>query len=530
MTHTSATSNFTAHRSPRFTCSKNGSCLNQFLYLGLAGIFLLSNPLLFAQAANSAATVGQWQILANTLPLNPVHAAVMHNGKVLMIDASVGNAPIAAVWDPASQLATTFPATYAMFCNGMVVLPDGRPFVIGGTLHFGVPWTGLNKSSAYDPTAGTFTDQVSMTSGRWYPTGTVLSDGTVMAFSGQDENDNTNQTVEIFTPNSGTGSWSAPVAASWVPPLYPRQHLIPDGRIFYSGSSETSRFYDPTKQTWTQCCTTNFGQKRTQGTSVMLPLRPGNGYKAKIIIMGGSSSEDTNPATNTTETIDLSASSPKWVWGPNMSQPRIHLNATILPSGNILVTGGEQWSEDTTTASLNAELYHPNAGDANFNTFTSAGANSVPRAYHSNAILLPDATVILTGSNPPNVQYETRVELYQPAYLFTSTGKLATRPVISSVPTGSIGYNTTFSVQTPDASKILKVVLMRPSAPTHAFDMEQRLVGLPFTNPGTGSLTVTSPPNANVVPPGYYMLFILNKAGTPSLAQFVQLCPSTGCL
>jgi hypothetical protein len=136
----------------------------------------------------------------------------------------------------------------------------------------------------------------------------------------------------------------------------------------------------------------------------------------------------------------------------------------------------------------------------------------------------------LTGSNPPNVTYENRVELYKPAYLFKADGTLATRPVISSVPTASIGYNATFTVQSPDASKILKVVLIRPGAPTHAFDTEQRLVGLTFTSTPTGSLTVTSPPNAQIAPPGYYMLFILNKAGVPSVAQFVQLCPPTGCL
>jgi len=212
-----------------------------------------------------------------------------------------------------------------------------------------------------------------------------------------------------------------------------------------------------------------------------------------------------------------------------MAQPRIHPNATILPTGDVLVTGGEEWSEDTSTASLSAELYHANGSDPLYNTFTSAGTTSVPRAYHTNGILLPDATVITTGSNPPNVPYETRVELYQPPYLFKSDGTLANRPTISSVPTTSIGYSASFSVGTPNAANIQKVVLIRPGAPTHAFDMEQRLVGLSFTI-GNGTLTVTSPPNANVAPPGYYMLFVLNKAGVPSVAQFVQVCPTGGCL
>jgi hypothetical protein len=498
--------------------------------LGLAVLLLVTSQAIAQGARSNAATVGQWQILSNQLTLNPIHAAVMHTGKVLMIDGSNGRNPVAAIWDPVTQLAPTFPVSYPMFCNGMVVLADGRPFVIGGTLKFGQPFTGLNRASAYDPIAGTFTEQVPMARGRWYPTGTVLSDGTVMTFSGTDEWDVTNNTVEIFTPNSGTGAWSTAVTANWVPPLYPRMTLLPDGRIFYSATTATSKFYDLTTQTWTNCCTTNFGANRTQSTTVLLPLRSSNGFAPKVMIMGGTSSEDTAPATNTTEIIDLSVSKPAWVYGPNMSQPRIHLNSTILPTGNVLVTGGEEWSENTTTASLNADLYHANVGDPNYNTFTSAGANSVPRAYHSNAMLLPDATVILTGSNPPNVPYETRVELYQPAYLFNADGTMATRPVITRAPTTSIRYNTSFTIQTPNAAQVATVVLMRPGTPTHAFNMDQRLIGVQFKSTTSGSLTIASPPNADVAPPGYYMLFILNKAGVPSVAQFVQFCPTSGCI
>ena len=80
-------------------------------------------------------------------------------------------------------------------------------------------------------------------------------------------------------------------------------------------------------------------------------------------------------------------------------------------------------------------------------------------------------------------------------------------------------------MQTPDAANIASVVLVRPGTPTHAFDMEQRLVGLSYTV-GSGVLNVTSPPNGNIAPPGYYMLFVLNSAGVPSVARFVRLSAS----
>jgi hypothetical protein len=98
------------------------------------------------------------------------------------------------------------------------------------------------------------------------------------------------------------------------------------------------------------------------------------------------------------------------------------------------------------------------------------------------------------------------------------------------VPSGVVHYNTAFEVQTPEASSIKSVVLIRPAGVTHAFNMEQRLVGLNFTNTAAGVLTVTSPPNDKIAPPGYYLLFILNSAGVPSVARFVQFCPSSGCL
>src|SRR5262249_61810910 len=96
------------------------------------------------------------------------------------------------------------------------------------------------------------------------------------------------------------------------------------------------------------------------------------------------------------------------------------------------------------------------------------------------------------------------------------------RPPISGVSSPSIGYGNTFQIFTPDAESIGSVVLIRPGAPTHAFDMDQRMVKMSFTS-GSGMLTATAPPNGNVAPPGYYMLFVLNSAGVPSVATFVQL-------
>src|SRR5438105_496302 len=168
------------------------------------------------------------------------------------------------------------------------------------------------------------------------------------------------------------------------------------------------------------------------------------------------------------------------------------------------------------TASLNADLYDPGTS-----SFSSAGANAYARLYHSVALLLPDATVWFAGGNPQRGAYEQHMEIDKPAYLFNANGTAATRPTIASVPS-TIAWGGQFTVSTPDAANISSVVLVRPGAPTHAFDMDQRLVGMSFSK-GSGTLTVTAPPNGNIAPPGYYMLFLVNSSGVPSVAKFTKL-------
>ena len=468
---------------------------------------------------------GQWSTQSTQMPINPVHAALLRNGKILVIAGS-GNCPPsqagcpagapygssnssgAGVYDPVAGTFTQLTLSWDMFCNGMVVLPDGRPFINSGTIQYD-PFFGSLKSSIFDPSTNAFTDVQNMAHGRWYPTLTTLGDGRVMTFSGLTETGNTNTTVEIYTVGSG---WSTPVDAGWTPPLYPRMHLLPNGKVFYSGSGTSSALFNPSTLTWTRnVATTNYSGQRTYGTSVLLPLTPANNYDPKVMIMGGNS-----PATATTEIIDLNAATPKWTTGPSMSQARIEMNAVILPTGRVLALGGSINDEDTSTLSLNADLYNPAT-----NTFSSAGANSFQRLYHSVALLLPDATVWVAGGNPTRGSYARQMEIYKPAYLFNSSGGAATRPSISSAPS-SIGWGNTFTVQTPDAANISSVVLVRNGSVTHAFNMDQRLVGMSFTA-GTGALAVTAPPNGNIAPPGWYMLFLLNSAGVPSVATFVQL-------
>ncbi len=494
-----------------------------FGYLLLLTVFMLGA--LVPEAWSQANVKGQWSVASYTMPINPIHTALLRNGKILVVAGS-GNCPPsqsgcpsgapygpanssgALLLDPASGSITQFTNSWDLFCNSMTVLADGRVFINGGTIQYD-PFYGQPKSTIFDPSNNSFTDTQNMAHGRWYPTVITLGDGRVLTWSGINESGSTDSAVEIYTVGTG---WSTQYGAPFTPPLYPRLHLLPNGKVFYSGWGRVSALFDPSNTTWTQnVATTVYGGTRTYGSAVLLGLTPANGYDPKVMILGGNS-----PATATTEIIDMGAGSPKWVSGPSMSQPRIEMNAVLLPNGKVLALGGSTNDEDTGSLSLNADLYDPAP-----NTFSSAGANASQRLYHSVALLLPDATVWLAGGNPSRGTYNHSVEIYQPAYLFQSNGTLATRPSISNAP-ASISYGSPFTVQTPDAANISSVVLMKNGSVTHAFNMDQRLVGVSFTA-GSGSLTVTGPPSGNIAPPGYYMLFLLNSAGVPSVATMVNL-------
>jgi hypothetical protein len=414
------------------------------------------------------------------------------------------------VWDPKAQTIKTFKLAWDMFCNGMVVLPDGRPFVLGGTIKYD-NFLGEPRTSAFDPATEKFVDQPKMSGGRWYPTGTVLGDGRVLVYSGlNDTNGATNHTVQIW---NGHAWIPAGTSFSGVP-LYPREHVLPNGKVFESGSNRESKIYDPTTHLFATVATTILDRNRDYGTSVLLPLTPANGFKPKVMILGGG-----GPTTETTELIDLSASPLQWVQGPPMVKPRIQLNATLLPNGKVLVSGGSVQDEDNGTAVKEAQLYDPDA-----NSFASASTMEFPRLYHSNTMLLPDATVVALGGNPVRKVYQAEIEIYSPPYLFNPDGTPAKRPTIAAAPTGAIGYGTSFRVRTPDAKSIKSVVLIRAGAVTHAFDMDQRMVGLTFSVvPGLNALSVKAPASGNLAPPGYYLLFLLNDKGVPSVAHFVRL-------
>lgn len=117
------------------------------------------------------------------------------------------------------------------------------------------------------------------------------------------------------------------------------------------------------------------------------------------------------------------------------------------------------------------------------------------------------------GAGAPS---ERNAEIFSPPYLFAGP-----RPTIVSAP-GTVSYNTTFAVESPEASSIVKISLIRLGSVTHAFDLNQRYRTLSFASSGT-TLTVSAPTDRNRTPPGHYMLFLVDGNGVPSVAKILRV-------
>jgi hypothetical protein len=475
------------------------------------------------------------------MPVNPISASLLPDGKVLIVAGSENDAKNnsvgaesyrGAVWDPNGTTegsVTVKNLTYDVFCSGTASLPDGRQLIVGGTSDYS--FTGESRASIFNPDTEVFVQSQNMANGRWYATATTLGDGRIMAMSGLTSTGGTNTTVEIYDLRNGGAGWNAPTNVPFTPPLFPRLTLLPNGTVFYTGqgsggSNANSWTFNPATGAWTMSAATTVN--RTYGSAVILPLLPPN-YTPRVMNFGGGS-----PATSSTEIIDLSSNNPSWSPGPNMSTGRIQMNAVILPNGTVLAEGGSVNNESPDTPGKTADLYDPTS-----NTMHSGGTAAYSRLYHSTALLLPDATVVSMGSNPgARGSYQAAIEIYTPPYLFDANDHLITtaRPSITAISpaSGMVGYNSPLAVNYTSNSAISSAVLVHPGSVTHAFDMEQRLIGLcgpapeqPNCSGANGVINFTTPPNSNIAPPGYYMLFLLDSAGVPSKAAFIQLTPYT---
>lgn len=229
---------------------------------------------------------------------------------------------------------------------------------------------------------------------------------------------------------------------------------------------------------------------------------------------------------NLTSWIDMnnpSSTNGEWELVDEMVNAKERHNLVMLPDGKILAIGGQLDGEPYDIPIMAAEWFDPA-----LQTWEALAVMNRPRGHHSTAVLLGDGRVLACGGDdhfdPTEFETSESAEIFSPPYLFVAGGGEAPRPVIGFAPT-VVQYGQEFTVVMTFAGTqpIAKVSFLRLGAVTHGFDQNQRYVPLDFQVIDAATLAVQAPANANLAPPGYYMLFVVSQDGVPSVAKYVQL-------
>jgi Galactose oxidase-like, Early set domain/Glyoxal oxidase N-terminus len=371
--------------------------------------------------------------------------------------------------------------------------------------------------------------------------------------------------------------------------LFPFQHVLPSGEVFIH-FKRTTVLFNPATSEMVRVAARNASSKQTgrtqhpysrtgggPGTCVLLPLVPTFEARAgavtypaaRILILGGGTAEkepepsdptddevrpedgttgyhlhSSTPATNTAEILDFASPDPQWRYTKEpMQHPRVIVDSVLLPNGRVLVVGGGRFGQSggllahftstetggTPDKGATDPVMEPELFDPETETWETLCPKPVKRLYHTSALLLPDARVLVAGHDgalnmPPYDSSQYGLEVFSPPYLFGPDGKPALRPVVVEAP-DSARLAARFGIRVSAASAIRSIVLIRQSCTTHQINSDQRFVGLAIVGAGEDRHEVQMPAAAGITPPGYYMLFAVDAAGVPSVAHWLRVTP-----
>ncbi|MGL5816777.1 MAG: galactose oxidase-like domain-containing protein [Phycicoccus sp.] len=472
-----------------------------------------------------------------------------------------------AVFDVAARDATRIASpTTDVFCSGHAFIADGRLLIAGGTeawggadaggpggghghLHgnFGghrACWVFNRDRRSWDRVADLgFQRGPGRGGGRWYPTVVTLPSGDVAAFDGHpsrtSDNWHENDLPERYSASADTWTWypnrlhfeHPSLPGNW----YPRGNLVTGGRIFFTSRlGGRCRLFDPSTGTLDPVEIASPGGRYDVGwdySTIALPMVPADGYRSRIMALN-----DTQPRY---VDLDLAAGTPTWRAAGTRQSPmntrrRAFSCPVYLPTGEIFVSGGIDGGDDD-DAVLQPEVFTPGI-DWSTRAYTGAGIGTwrtvaepaqKARNYHSVALLLPDGSVFVAGSNidgangDPATVAQRNIEIYEPSW-FGDPG----RPRIAASPRHATpaDESLTFTMATAaQAASVQRVALVRCGSVTHSGDFDHRYVVLSFEVDGA-QVIASLPGDSSVTPPGYYLLWAVTASGLPcQVAPFIRI-------
>jgi YVTN family beta-propeller protein len=474
-----------------------------------------------AQVPGDASVKGMWGQLYDW-PIIPIHSALMPDGRVMSFGSRADGQSTGFfsvdVWDNAGNpnvghLSIANGTGADLFCSSQLLLPPtsttGMPslFIAGGDVWTGTgnSFVGNNRSTVFNAADNVLQRGSDMGQPRWYSSSITLVTGEtyVQGGFGGAETPEVRQLDGTFRRLTGANTsfllWS-----------YPRNYVMPDSRVF--GYDFEGRLYFVNTDGVGSLAAKNILPLQYFGAGTSAMFRPG-----RILQVGGNS--------NATAIIDVTSGAPVFTPTQSISTVRKLMTATLLADGQVLVTGGSPVWNELAGANKNAEVWNPTTGQ-----WTAGAEGAKERLYHSTALMLPDATVMVGGGGAPapngaDPAGERNVQIYYPPYLFTAGGARATRPVITSTPDW-LEIAKTFTLRTTGSGGVSRVTLVKTGSVTHGWNFDQRFIELTFARTavaGGSVLTVNSPSRAGEATPGYYMLFVFDDAGVPSEAKILRM-------
>ncbi|RZA23951.1 MAG: DUF1929 domain-containing protein [Proteobacteria bacterium] len=478
--------------------------------------------------------IGAW---GPVLPWNliGIHAVLMPDKKVLTFGSNSRGDQGADmeydVWDPSLgtglESHTLLPnqTRTDIFCGAQLLLADsGLALISGGDIP-GAVQQGNFDTNTFDTSTNRLTkSSYQMAYGRWYPTLTTLPTGEVIVQGGSNNGfaGSGVLTPEIFNTKTGWrslfGAYSDYAYGNdfnrW---WYPRSWVLNDGRLF--SISGPAMYFVDYKDHGAIYPVGDFTGPNKGATSTAVMFEPG-----RILQVGGgewANFEGQGMAgAKEASIIDLNGLFPTVTPAAPMHFHRHWATSTILPDGQILVTGGTALNA---TMGGDGPSYWPEIYNPKTNAWTVLAPEAHVRTYHSSALLLPDATVISMGGGAPGPATNLNAQILNPPYLFNGSD-LASRPSYT-LPDSSTGYGRSLAVNYQSDRPIERVTLVKTGAVTHSFNQDQRFVELSFTQGWGNTLSVTMPENSNIATPGFYLLFLIDSAGVPSKAEILRFLP-----
>jgi YVTN family beta-propeller protein len=466
------------------------------------------------------------------LPLVAASAAQLPDGRILtwsaftkMNFAGGFNKTYSSIFDVEKLTATDTLISntgHDMFCPGTTMLPDGKLMVTGGN--------NSQATSVYNPSNNSWTKGDLMQIKRGYHAMTLLGDGSIFTVGGSWSGGRGGKDAELWTadvgwqkkPNILADDLKTDDAAGiyradnhmW---LFP----APNGKIFHAGPAKQMNWLNTTGNGKViRSELRGDDSDAMSGTAVMYDI-------GKILTIGGSKNYDNVFGTRNAFDIDINGGegNEKVTKLKGLLYQRVYHNSVVLPSGEVVVVGGQKYSRafSDNLSIFAAEIWNPET-----KLFSRLANMKVPRNYHSVALLLKDGRVFVSGSglcgtcttNHPDV------EILTPPYLLNDDGTLATRPVIRNAPVSAKAGDT---IQvTMNTNGAHKFALMRLGAVTHTVNNDQRRVPLEITNSSGNQFSLKLPANTSVLLPGNYFLFALNQQGVPSVAQTINIALTKG--